>query len=160
MLVKRPAATRRGAPSPREGAARAAQAPRGPQRAKLGHLVGRRFFPRAHRVDANAGLDLKNHNMKLLIALALAAAPSALAMAPYVPSELNGCGQTCAEVVTLDEIPGIFNAEDNKCYEVEGEQPASSVVLVKEGVKCAKITVRSGFRLVPKDGSVVCPEEP
>ena len=150
LLVKRPAATRRGAPSPREVAARAAQAPRGPQRAKLGHLVGRRFpSVRAHRVDANAGLDLKNHNMKLLIALALAAAPSALAMAPYVPSELNGCNKPCeGDVVTLDEITGIFDAvEDNKCYEVEGTQATESgVVVVPEGVKCAKITVRRGPR--------------
>ena len=45
LLVKRPAATRRGAPSPREGAARAAQAPRGPQRAKFG--VSRRAAFRA-----------------------------------------------------------------------------------------------------------------
>ena len=42
--------------------------------------------------------------MKLLIALALAAAPSALALAPYVPSEKNGCGEPCeGDVVTLDE---------------------------------------------------------
>ena len=64
----------------------------------MGYIVGAAAFserPRAHRVDTNAGLDLKNHNMKLLIALALAAAPSGLAMAPYVPSELNGCGETC-----------------------------------------------------------------
>ena len=67
--------------------------------------------------------------MKLLVALALAAAPSALAMAPYVPitdeptvspidpvpsptvsptkaptGELNGCGKPCeGGVVTLDK---------------------------------------------------------
>ena len=81
--------------------------------------------------------------MKLLIALALAAAPSGLAMAPYVPDELNGCSKPCTEVVTLDEIAGKFDAvEDNKCYVVKGKFPKSSDIEVKEGVNCAKIRSR------------------
>ena len=82
--------------------------------------------------------------MKLLIALALAAAPSALALAPYVPSEKNGCGEPCeGDVVTLDETSGVFDAiEDNKCYVVDGTFP-SKLLFVPSGVNCAKITVPS-----------------
>ena len=87
--------------------------------------------------------------MKLLIALALAAAPSGLAMAPYVdpdpsptnsptkspvtPSQaptkapvastpttdVNGCGEAC-DVVTIKEFPDfMFTIESDKCYEVD-----------------------------------------
>ena len=110
--------------------------------------------------------------MKLLIALALAAAPSGLAMAPYVPitdeptvspidpvpsptvsptkaptGELNGCDKPCeGGVVTLDEISEFFDAEDNKCYVVKGTFP-SSTLTVPDGVNCAKITVPSDSSL-------------
>ena len=65
--VKRPAATRRGAVVAREGAARAAQAPRGPQRAKLGRLVAAAFpsvsaLAESTPVDRHAGVDLKNQH--------------------------------------------------------------------------------------------------
>ena len=84
--------------------------------------------------------------MKLLIALALAAAPSALALAPYVPSEKNGCGEPCeGDVVTLDETSGVFDAiEDNKCYVVDG---TFTGIIVPDGVSCAKITVPEGAKL-------------
>ena len=85
--------------------------------------------------------------MKLLIALALAGAPSALAMAPYVPSELNGCGEPCVGFGTivpqegLCPDPGSLCAavESDICYEVAGSTPG--LVFVPETVKCAKITV-------------------
>ena len=122
--------------------------------------------------------------MKLLIALALAAAPSGLAMAPYVtitdeptvspigpdpsptnsptkspvtPSQaptkapvastptgdFNGCGEAC-DVVTIKEFPDfMFTIESDKCYEVEGTDTESFIV-VPNGVNCAKITVPKG----------------
>ena len=103
--------------------------------------------------------------MKLLIALALAAAPSALAMAPYVPIvddptaapstsptkdptpaptvEKNACGEPCAGVETLNTVP--FHIESGTCYVVEGTFLAA--LIVPEGVECAKITVPKGSGL-------------
>ena len=83
--------------------------------------------------------------MKLLIALALAAAPSALAMAPYVPSELNGCGEPCAQVVTINS-PSFPTIESGTCYVVDGTFP-SGVLTVPDAVDCAKITVPEGAKL-------------
>ena len=58
--------------------------------------------------------------------------------------ELNGCGNPCAGVVTLDEISGIFETfEDNKCYVVAGTFTIFDGILVPDGVNCAKITVPS-----------------
>ena len=92
--------------------------------------------------------------MKLCLALALAAAPSALAFTHYVPNtdeptpaptpELNGCGEPCADVVTIDKISGTFfdAIEDNKCYVFDGTFFLGEIS-VPEGVNCAKITVPS-----------------
>ncbi|CAH0365327.1 unnamed protein product [Pelagomonas calceolata] len=79
--------------------------------------------------------------MKLLIALALAAAPSALAMAPYVPSELNGCDEPCADVVTIDS-PSFPTIESGTCYVFDGMFPSGGIG-VPDGVNCVKITVPS-----------------
>ena len=80
---------------------------------------------------------------KLFVALALAlAAPSARGMAPYVPSELNGCGEPCADVITTSAtyFPTI---ESGTCYVFDGTIPSGGIT-VPEGVDCAKITVLSG----------------
>ena len=82
--------------------------------------------------------------MKLLIALALAAAPSALAMAPYVPSELNGCDEPCADVVTISSTPSTI--ESGTCYVVDGTFPSNGITVPVE-VNCAKITVPEGAKL-------------
>ena len=105
--------------------------------------------------------------MKLVIvALALAAAPSALAMAPYVPIvddptaapstsptkdptpaptvEKNACGEPCAGVETLNTVP--FHIESGTCYVVEGTFPSNGIT-VPDGVECAKITVPKGSGL-------------
>ena len=85
--------------------------------------------------------------MKLLIALALAAAPSALAFTQYMPStdeptampstsptkdptaaptaEKNGCGELCANVITIElqdrsKEDEPFYVESGTCYVVDG----------------------------------------
>ena len=92
---------------------------------------------------------------KMIIALALAA-PSALAFTHYVPNTdeptpapANGCGDPCADVITLDEISGPFDTiEDSKCYVVDGTfQGIFDRILVPSRVDCAKITVPSGSSL-------------
>ena len=92
---------------------------------------------------------------KMIIALALAA-PSALAFTHYVPNTdeptpapANGCGDPCADVITLDEISGPFDTiEDSKCYVVDGTfQGIFDRILVPSRVDCAKITVPSGSGL-------------
>ncbi len=114
--------------------------------------------------------------MKLLIALALAAAPSALAMAPYVPVddptatpsasptkdptpaptvEKNGCGEPCADVVTIS--PTSFpTIESGTCYVVDGTFPSNGIT-VPDGVNCAKITVPSGSSLGAIDAHLLRP---
>ena len=91
--------------------------------------------------------------MKLLIALALAAAPSGLAMAPYIPDELNGCNKPCTEVITISSTSSFPTVESDKCYEVDGTFP-SSTLTVRNGVDCAKITVRSGSSLGARPASI------
>ena len=84
--------------------------------------------------------------MKLvLIALALAAAPSALAMAPYVPSELNGCDEPCAGVETINTEPFEISLESGTCYVVDGT--IATVAEIPADINCAKITIPSGSSL-------------
>ena len=104
--------------------------------------------------------------MKLLIALALAAAPSALALAPYIVDDTAAPSasptkdptaaptptcEPCADVVTLDDhilgpstVLELF--PDNKCYEVKGTFPSGGIEFPEE-VNCAKLTVPSDSRL-------------
>ena len=114
----------------------------------------------------------KTHMMKLLIALALAAAPSALAFTQYMPStdeptampstsptkdptaaptaEKNGCGELCANVITIElqdrsKEDEPFYVESGTCYVVDGTPPEfDNGITVLDGVNCAKITIPSG----------------
>ena len=77
------------------------------------------------------------------------------------PPELNGCGEPCADVVTLDEaaiaagtteFTGDYftDIEPDTCYVVDGQIWENGGVYspsLKVEVSCAKITVLSGSRL-------------
>ena len=65
--------------------------------------------------------------------------------APTAPPTvaLNGCGEPCLGVETLNTVP--FHIESGTCYVVEGTFLAA--LIVPEGVECAKITVPKGSGL-------------
>ena len=79
--------------------------------------------------------------------LALATAPSAMGL--FVPSEpaveRNGCGEPCAEVITINS-PSFPTIESGTCYVVDGTFP-SGVITVPDGVDCVKVTVPSDSSL-------------
>ena len=59
--------------------------------------------------------------------------------------ELNGCGEVCADEITLNSIPSATFSpaiQDGTCYVVDGTFP-SGTITVPHMVKCAKITVPS-----------------
>ena len=59
--------------------------------------------------------------------------------------EKNGCGEPCAEIVTISST-SFPTIESGTCYVVDGTFPTSAIT-VTEGVTCAKITVLEGSGL-------------
>ena len=90
-----------------------------------------------------------------------------------IPPELNGCGEPCADVVTLDEAAldtdveeggndvYVFDWEPNTCYIIDGifyENAFSPVLKVQSPAgRCAKITVPSGSSLNGIQAHLPCP---
>ena len=59
--------------------------------------------------------------------------------------ELNGCGEVCADEITLNSIPSATFSpaiQDGTCYVVDGTL-ATKWVTVNYNDKCAKITIAS-----------------
>ena len=95
---------------------------------------------------------------KLLVALYLLCG-GAHAMGIY-GGEKNGCGEPCAEIVTISST-SLPTIESDTCYVVDGKVLATFIV--PGGVECAKITVPSGSGLfgidahLPRPSSVASP---
>ena len=80
---------------------------------------------------------------KLLVAVSLLFGGTA-AMGIY-GGEKNGCGEPCAEIVTINS-PSFPTIESGTCYVVDGTFP-SDALIVPDGVNCAKVTIPSGSGL-------------
>ena len=102
--------------------------------------------PRGLRGDAQAdsSLDRATVGRKLEFGYTDDTPTVAPTSSEPTPTPLNGCGEPCADVITLSSsFPTI---ESGTCYVVDGTFP-SSTLTVPDGVDCANITVPSDSSL-------------